>query len=164
VIWTSSPRRRLQLTLALLVGLIVIGTILAHTHGAKPDAGATYTGTVIVETQAGRTVQQLPFSFEVATSGQEVAGFRLPAGVPTLCSKSTSGADVAADGSGSITNPSHFRVNLPIIGAGHRVGTLEISGSFHTLHRESGAVATRYSSSRLRDCDASGGYATRSSS
>jgi hypothetical protein len=163
MIWVS-PRRRLALTVALLVGLIVVGLVVSHAHNAKPQAGVTYTGTVFVETAAGKVTQQLPISFGVTRSGRRVSAFRLPGGLPRGCPRQTVGSVTLAPGSAPLATPGRFEVNLALADATGRVGTLEISGDFHALNHESGAVATRYSAARLRGCDASGGYVTKAAS
>ncbi len=160
MIWIS-PGRRLPLTIALLVGLIVVGTILGHTHGAQPQAGATYTGTVFVETPAGTVTQRLPISFQVTRSGRNVTRFRFSGGLPRACQTSPPAGVRAASVTAPVRTPSRFEVNLALDAGAGRVGTLEISGSFHPLKRESGAVAARYSSPGLARCDASGGYTAK---
>jgi hypothetical protein len=160
MIWIS-PKRRLPLVLALLVGLVVIGVIINHAHGPKPAAGATYTGTVYVETAAGKVTQRLPIAFGVSASGQQVASVRFSAGLPRACAAATLGSVTVPARSTPIRTPSRFELNLAITGSGRQVGTLEISGIFHTLNRESGAVAVHYSPPALRGCDATGGYTTK---
>jgi hypothetical protein len=158
--WVSRARR-LPLVAALLVGLIVLGVIVGHTHGARPHANATYTGTVYVQNRAGHVTAKLPISLTVDRSGQRVQSFRFPGGLPRACVSRASAKLTAQSGSAVLMNPSHFEINLAIIGAAGRVGTLELSGIFHSLNRESGAVATRYSARGLGSCDASGGYTAK---
>lgn len=164
MLW-ASPRRRLPLTLALLAGLAVIAVVLSRGTGSRPEAGATYTGTVYVETPAGRITQKLPISFGIDRAGNRVGAFRISGRLPAACPESKLGPLVVLPASGPIRGASRFEVNLAVRsgtpGSTGRIGTLEISGIFHSLHREGGAVATRYSTPRLRGCDADGGYTTK---
>jgi hypothetical protein len=163
VIWVSRGRR-LPLTIALLIGLIVLGVIIGRTHGPKPALGATYTGTVYVETAAGKITQRLPITFAVNGSGRRVSAFRFPGGLPRLCPASRLGTVSAATGTAPVRAPSGFELNLAIDGATPHIGTLEISGVFHSFNRESGAVAAHYGSAGRQGCDASGGYTAKAES
>jgi hypothetical protein len=158
VIWLSG-RRRLPVTIALIFGLVAIGAILSVSHGSKPSADGVYTGTVIVQTKSGTTRGERPVSFDVAASAGAVQAFRFTGGVPSLC-RATAGTTVS--GRATIVGPGRFLARLPINRAATRVGTLLISGAFHTLGRESGALRTTFGPRDLRNCEATGGYTTRS--
>jgi hypothetical protein len=161
LVFGFSPARRLPVVVALLAGLIVLGVIVGHTHGAKPHANGVYTGTVYVENDAGHVTARLPISLTVNRTGQRVGRLRFPGGLPQGCPGHSPGRLVASTASAVLRNPSAFEINLPITGASGPIGILEVSGVFESLDRESGAVATRYSAEHLRSCDASGGYTAK---
>lgn len=150
--------------MALLAGLVVVGVVVGHTHGRRPAAGALYTGTVDVETAAGEIVQRLPISFAIETSGRGVDRFRFPAGLPRACPRRTVGHVAVRPASAALRNTAHFEINLALSDRDGRVGTLELSGTFHSLNREAGAVAAAYSAPGLRGCDAGGGYTAKATS
>jgi hypothetical protein len=158
MIWVSA-KRRLPLTIALIFGLIVIGAILSVSRGSKPSPGTVYTGTVVVQTPAGTIRGDRPVSFSVGAGARRVRAFRFAGGIPSLCPAT---AGTTASGAGAIVSPSRFLARLAIRRANRRVGTLTISGDFHTLGHESGALSTRFDVPGLRRCDAGGAYSTRS--
>jgi hypothetical protein len=160
MIWVSA-KRRLPLTIALIFGLIVIGAILSISRGSKPTPNTIYTGTVVVQTKAGTIRARRPVAFDVGASARTVRAFRFAGGIPSLC-PATAGTTVS--GAGTIIKPSRFLARLAIRRASRRVGTLIVSGDFHALGREGGALTTRFTSPRLRGCGAGGAYSTKSGS
>jgi hypothetical protein len=158
-VFSVSRKHRLPLTVALLVGLFVIGAILSRSHGAKPISGGTYTGTVYVPGTPGHNSRTLSIGFTVDRAADQVEAFRFPKGLPRHCSSATTAS--VGSGSAKIVSPDKFLARLPILRSGTRIGTLLISGSFGSLNRESGAVQTTFSAAGLKRCGAVGGYMTK---
>ncbi|WP_249010124.1 hypothetical protein [Conexibacter sp. DBS9H8] len=161
MLWVSA-KRRLPLTIALLIGLIVLGTAISRGHGPRPSAGATYTGTVVLVTRSGQVRRRLPLSFSISADGRRVGAIRFPAGLPTRCPGTIAGTISHQPAVTPLRAPSRFVVSLTIRSAvAALLGHLELSGVFHTFGRADGAVATTFTAAGLRDCGTGGGYVAR---
>jgi hypothetical protein len=163
VLWVSA-KRRLPLTIALLLGLIVLGVAVGHAHGPRPSAGATYTGTVVLVTRTGQIRRRLPLGFSVSADGRRIGAIRFPDGLPSICPQTVAATISHRPGVTALRESSRFLVTLTIHAAslsGPPLGKLQLSGVFHSFGRVDGAVATTFTTRGLRHCGTGGGYAAR---